>query len=75
MIKNVIKWSYWLGVVCSVIAVLTRVCGLVGLNLSAFPQIGSAVVYQRFVDRAFFFFIISIATETYMRTRKVSPQD
>lgn len=75
MEKNVIKWSYWLGVVCSVIAVLTRTCGLVGLNLSAFPQIGSSVVYQRFVDRAFFFFIISIATETYMRSRKAAAHD
>jgi hypothetical protein len=75
MEKNVIKWSYWLGVICSVIAVLTRACGLIGLNPSAFPHIGSEIVYQRFVDRAFFFFIISIATATYMRSRKAAAHD
>ena len=72
LIKNVIKWSYWLGVVCSVIAVASRAMGLFGFRFSAFPAFGTSADYQRFVDRAFFFFIICIATETYIRSQKAS---
>jgi hypothetical protein len=44
---------------------------MLGLRFSAFPGMGTAIVYQRFVDRACFFFLISIATAAYIWSRKL----
>jgi len=65
--KHVIRWSYWLGAVLAVLAVVARGLNMLGLNTLAFTTRGNEVSYHTFVEGAILLFIISIATSSYAR--------
>lgn len=60
--NHIVRWSYWIGVACAVIAVIARVLNLIGAPLLLFPTRGNPVGYRTFLDGALLFFVISIAT-------------
>jgi len=64
--KHIIKWSYWLGAVLAVLALLARTLNAVGMNVLLVSTRGNAITYRTFLDGAIFFFVLSIATANYI---------
>ena len=62
MEKHIMRWSYWLGMVCVVLAVLTRFLNTLGLPPILLQTRGNSISYRSFVDGALLFLIASIAT-------------
>jgi hypothetical protein len=62
MEKHIMRWSYWLGVVCVVLAVVTRFLNTLGLPPMLLQTRGNGISYRSFVDGALLFLITSIAT-------------
>ena len=67
MVKHVANWSYWLGAVSAVLALVTRGLNILGVNFLAFSTKGSAIGYHTYLDAALFFFVISIAAASHAR--------
>jgi hypothetical protein len=65
--KHVIRWSYWLGAVLAILALVARALNMIGLNTLAFTTKGNEVSYHSFVEGALLFLVISIATSSYVR--------
>ena len=68
MEKQLIRWSFLLGVVCVVVAVLLRGLDALGI-LSALSTRGTAISYMSFVKGALLFLLTSIATSSYLSHR------
>lgn len=56
------RWSYWLGVGCVVLAVVTRVLNALGTPTVLLQTRGNAISFRSFVDGALLFLITCIAT-------------
>jgi hypothetical protein len=67
--KLIIKWSYWLGAVCAVLALLARAFNVLGISFLSFTTRGNSIGYRTFLDGAIFLFVISIATTNYVGVR------
>ena len=65
MAKQIIKWSYWLGAVCAVLALLARALNAVGIHFLLFRTRGNSIGYNTYLDGSLFLFVISIATASY----------
>jgi len=65
MEKHVIKWSYWLGVVCAVVALVTRALNVLGIPANLVAGRGNPIAYRSFFDGALLFFVTAIATASY----------
>jgi hypothetical protein len=66
MEKHIIQWSFWLGSICAVVAVIARGLDVLGINVLNFSTRGSEIGYHTFMDGTFFFYLISIAMTTYV---------
>jgi hypothetical protein len=64
--KQIIKWSYWLGAMFAVLALVARAFDVLGFRFLAFATRGSSIDYRTFLDGAIFLFVISIATANYV---------
>jgi hypothetical protein len=64
--KQIIRWSYWLGAVFAVLALLARALNVLGMNFLFFSTRGNAISYRTFLDGALFLFVLSIATTNYV---------
>ncbi len=62
MEKQIMRWSYWLGVACVVLAVVTRILNTLGLSTVLLQTRGNAISYRTFVDGASLLLITAIAT-------------
>lgn len=63
--KLIVKWTYWLGAVCGVLALVARAFNALGFRFLAFTTRGSSIDYRTFLDGAIFLFVISIATANF----------
>jgi hypothetical protein len=70
MEKHIVKWSYWLGAVSAVLALLTRGLDILGVKFLVFPTKGNGIGYHTYLDAAIFFFVISIAAAHHARERQ-----
>ena len=64
MEKHIVKWSYWLGLVSAVIALVLR-----GLNAIGLPTVvvqGRTLWYMSFYKGALLLLLIAIATANYV---------
>lgn len=71
MEKLVMRLSYWLCLLCALLALITR--GLAALNLPsmAFPSSGvNAVSYHSFVDGVVVFFMVGLTTAAWVWVKK-----
>ena len=71
MEKHLIKWSYWLGVVSAVIALVWRALtafGVLHMEQKLIP--GVSVWYASFMKAAVLFLLISIASYCYSASQK-----
>jgi hypothetical protein len=64
--KHIIRWSYWLGAVFAVLALVARALNVLGMNFLFFSTRGNAISYRTFLDGALFLFVLSIATTNYV---------
>ena len=69
MEKQVIRWSYLLGVICVVLAVLFRAANAMGW-MGDIHTAGSSIGYMSFLKGAVLFLLTSIATSGYLSAQK-----
>jgi hypothetical protein len=46
MEKHIMRWSYWLGVICVALAVLTRLLNTVGLSTTLLQTRGDSISFR-----------------------------
>lgn len=69
MEKQIITWSYWVGLLSSLIALVLRFLNLLGiLNATVLDQ-GRNLSYNSFFRAAVLFFLLAIATASYSWVR------
>jgi hypothetical protein len=74
MEKQMVRWTFLLGMVCLVIAILWRGINAVGAGFDTIelvpPLLGRAIGYMSFYKAALLFFIASIAASGYLSSQK-----
>jgi hypothetical protein len=65
MEKNIVQWSYWLGIACLVIALVWRGFNAFGLWLPMNVTPGHSVWYMSFYKASLLFFVTTIASANY----------
>jgi hypothetical protein len=65
MERNIVHWTYWLGIVSLVIALLWRAFNALGLWLPVQIREGETVYYMSFYKASLLFFIAAIASASY----------
>ena len=73
MEKLIVKVSYWLGLLSSLIAMGLRLLNVLGILSPVVVQQGRTLWYMSFYKGALLFFLIAIATASYasMRGEKI----
>ena len=66
MEKQIARWSYWLGIVCLIIALGWRVVAGLGLLVSPTAAPGRTISYWSFYHGSFLFLAASIASTCYV---------
>jgi hypothetical protein len=72
MEKSLARLSYWLGVLCTVLAVLARLLNMVGVNALQFNTRGNGIGYRTFLAGAILFFVMAIASASFDALNKRS---
>lgn len=66
MEKHILRWSYWLGIACLVIALVWRGINAFGIWLPPSTTPGYTIWYLSFFRGSLLFFVASIATANYI---------
>jgi hypothetical protein len=66
MEKHIIRYSYWLGVLSVLLALLTRALNILGLSIATIPTRGGSIDYRSYLDGSVLFFLTAIATASYV---------
>jgi hypothetical protein len=67
--KQIVTWSYWLGMLSSLIALVLRALNAFGILATTVVQQGKTLWYMSFFKGALLFFLIAIATASYSWVR------
>jgi hypothetical protein len=67
--KRIVTWSYWLGMLSSLLAIGLRALNVFGLLRPNLVQQGRTLWYMSFYKGALLFFLIAIATASYTAVR------
>lgn len=73
MERNIVHWTYWLGIVSLVIALLWRVFNALGLWLPMYIKQGETVYYMSFYKASLLFFVAAIASSSYAVFKSQKP--
>jgi hypothetical protein len=65
MVKYIAVGSYWLGVACSLAAILGRICDALGIVFVRILTKGNWIDVRTFLDAALLFLFIAIASANY----------
>ncbi len=65
MVRYIAMSSYWLGVVCAVVALVARACDALGIAFVHFLTRGNTIDFRSFLDAAVLFLFIAIASASY----------
>jgi hypothetical protein len=66
MEKHILRWSYWLGIICLVVALTWRGINALGVWLPARNAPQYEIWYMSFFRGSLLFFVASIATANYI---------
>ena len=66
MKKHIIRYSFWMGVLSVLLALLTRTLNILGVSLATISTRGTQISYRTFLDGAQLFFLTAIATASYV---------
>ena len=75
MKKHIIRYSFWLGVLSVLLALLTRAPNILGVSLATVSTRGTQISYRTFLDGAQLFFLTAIATASYVWFKAQKTQD
>jgi hypothetical protein len=67
--KQIVTVSYWLGLLSSLIALGLRALNAIGILAPTVVQQGRTIWYMSFFKGALLFFLIAIATASYVSVR------
>ncbi len=73
MEREIARWSYWLGVVCGVLAMLWRGLIALGLPLTGITTLGNYVAPMTLYKGAVLFLLAGIATANYTWLKRQTP--
>jgi hypothetical protein len=73
MEKHILTWSYWLGLVCTLIAFVLRLLNGLGVFTPKAVTQGTSIGYNSFLHGAALFFLIAIATASYIWAHSQRP--
>lgn len=65
MEKQIVRWSYWLGVASVAITLAWRGLNTFGIAMTNAPVPGQTLWYMSFYKAALLFFLTAIATASY----------
>ena len=66
MERNIVHWTYWLGITSLIIALLWRALNALGFWLPMYIKEGETVYYMSFYKASLLFFIAAIASSNYV---------
>jgi hypothetical protein len=67
MEKQVSTVAYWIGVICTILALITRLLAVIGIFVSSTAPSGKVPIsYRSFLDGAILFFMMAIASSVAM---------
>jgi hypothetical protein len=67
--KQIVTWSYWLGMLSSLLALGLRALNAFGILATTVVVPGKTLWYMSFYKGALLFFVIAIATASYSWVR------
>jgi hypothetical protein len=70
MEKKILQYSYWLGLLCAVVAVAWRAATVLGYFTAPITQKGFSLTYNSFLNGAVLFLLTAIATGAYQAGNK-----
>ncbi len=75
MEKYILRVSYWLGVVCAVLCLITRFFNSLGFEFTRLATRGNSIDFHSFLDGALLFLFVAIASAGYasFRSREQKP--
>jgi hypothetical protein len=73
MEKHILRWSYWLGIVFVVAAVVIRVLNMFGMSPTILETRGNGLSYHSFVDLSILSLLVAIATAGVILSGKQNP--
>jgi hypothetical protein len=65
MEKYILKVSYWLGIICGVLAIVMRISSSLGFEMVTMNTRGHAIDYHSLLDGALLFLFIAMASAGY----------
>jgi hypothetical protein len=65
MEKYILKVSYWVGVICAVLAIVTRIASSLGFEMVTLHTRGHEIDYHSLLDAALLFLFIAMASAGY----------
>lgn len=74
MEKYILKVSYWLGVICAALSIVTRVASSLGFEMTALNTRGHRIDYHSLLDGALLFLFIAMASALYAISRSREPK-
>jgi hypothetical protein len=73
MEKHILRWSYWLGMIWVVLAVVMRILNMFGFSATLLETRGNGLSYHSFVDMGVLMLLTSIATAGAIMSGKQNP--
>ena len=70
MEKHLVRWTYWLGLACVVVALAWRALNAMGAFLPESTVLGRSIYYMSFYKAALIFLVTSMATASYAASQK-----
>ena len=66
MERNIVKWTYWLGIACTAVAFVWRGAVSFGVEPRLELPLGGTVGYEGFINGAVLFLLLAAATAGYL---------
>lgn len=65
MEKYILMVSYWIGIICAVLAIVTRVASSLGFEMVTLNTRGHPIDYHSLLDAALLFLFVAMASAGY----------
>ena len=62
MEKHILRWSYWLGLICLVFAVVMRILNMFGMSATLLETRGNGLSFRSFMDLSVLLLLVAIAS-------------
>jgi len=67
--KHIVKWTYWLGLLCAAVALIIRGLEVMGMYVSDYLPVWVKIGYMSFYKAGLLLLAVSIATATMIGAR------